>query len=158
MIFSGERSGGRTKVLAIASAGGHWQQLMALRPAFRECDIVFATTLKGLPEEFDASPAVIIPECNRHSAWLIPWTALVLAVTMIRVRPDVVITTGALPGFVALTVAKLFRRKTIWVDSLANAEEMSMSGKLARRVSDLWLSQWPHVAEAEGAKYMGALL
>jgi hypothetical protein len=48
--------------------------------------------------------------------------------------------------------------RTIWVDSVANAEEMSMSGKLARRFAHLWLSQWEHVAGAEGAEYAGAVL
>lgn len=132
--------------------------MMALRGAFAGCDILFATTLKGLPEEFDAAPAIIIPECNRNSAWRIPWTAGRLFVTMVRFRPDVVISTGALPGVIALSLAKLFRCRTIWVDSLANAEEMSMSGKLAQRFADLWLSQWPHVARKEGAGYMGAIL
>lgn len=158
MGFGRAKQRGPTRVLAIASAGGHWQQLMALRPSFANCEVMFATTLKGLPEEFDAAPAVIIPECNRNSAWRIPWTAAVLLVTMLRFRPDIVISTGALPGVVALAVGKGLRRKTIWVDSLANAEEMSMSGRLAKRVADLWLSQWPHVAEAEGSDYLGAIL
>ncbi len=144
--------------MAIASGGGHWQQLMALRPAFAGCDMLFATTLKGLPEEFNAAPSMIVSECNRNSAWRIPLTAVTLFVAIARFRPDVVISTGALPGVIALAMARLFRRRTIWVDSVANAEEMSMSGKLARRFADLWLSQWPHVAEAEGAGYFGAVL
>jgi UDP-N-acetylglucosamine:LPS N-acetylglucosamine transferase len=158
MINSFTRRRERKRILAIASAGGHWQQLMSLRGSFADCDILFATTLKGLPEEFDAAPAVIIPECNRNSAWLIPWTGARLFVTLVRLRPDVVISTGALPGVIALSLAKLFRCRTIWVDSIANAEEMSMSGKLAKRFADLWLSQWPHVAQKSGAGYMGAIL
>jgi UDP-N-acetylglucosamine:LPS N-acetylglucosamine transferase len=83
---------------------------------------------------------------------------LTIGARLLAYRPDVVISTGALPGLVALTLAKVMRAQTIWVDSIANAEEMSMSGKHARRVADLWLSQWPHVAEAEGADYYGAIL
>ena len=69
-----------------------------------------------------------------------------------------VVSTGALPGVIALTLGRAIGARTIWVDSIANAEEMSMSGKLARRVAHLWLSQWEHVAEAAGAEYAGAIL
>jgi hypothetical protein len=158
MIDKTTRQQGATRILAVASAGGHWHQLMALRASFENCDVLFATTLMGLPDESGANPAVIVPECNRNCVWHIPWTATALLVTMLRFRPHVVISTGALPGVVALALAKLFRSKTIWVDSLANAEEMSMSGKMARHVADLRLSQWPHVAEADGADYMGAII
>ncbi|SFE78617.1 glycosyltransferase family protein [Roseivivax sediminis] len=147
-----------TRVLAVASAGGHWQQLMSLRGAMRDCDLMFATTLSGLPEEHGASPAVIIPDCNRADFWRMPWCALVLAYWLVRFRPHVLISTGALPGVMALFLGKLMRAKTVWIDSVANAEEMSMSGRMVRHTADLWLSQWPHVAKASGARYAGAIL
>ena len=73
-------------------------------------------------------------------------------------RPDVVISTGAAPGYFALRLGKLFGARTIWVDSIANAEEMSLSGRLAQRYADLWLTQWPEVAKRDGARYEGRLL
>ena len=33
----------RKRVLAVASAGGHWVQLMRLRPAFGEDDVTYVT-------------------------------------------------------------------------------------------------------------------
>ncbi|MGD1883885.1 MAG: UDP-N-acetylglucosamine--LPS N-acetylglucosamine transferase [Paracoccaceae bacterium] len=131
---------------------------MALRSAVANCDVLFATTLKELPEEFDAKPFIIIPDCNRNALWLGPWAAIVILFHILRFRPDAVISTGALPGLLALGVARVLRVRTVWIDSIANAEEMSMSGKLARRVADLRLSQWKHVADAEGADYMGAII
>ena len=146
------------RILAIASGGGHWQQLMLMRPAFEHHNVLYLTTLTGLPEQFGASPAKIIPDCNRNEKWAMVKTALALVWIMITTRPHVVISTGALPGVMALALGRLTGAKTIWVDSVANAEEMSMSGKLARRVAHLWLSQWEHVAEAAGAEYAGAVL
>ena len=66
---------------------------------------------------------------------------------VLKFRPDVVITTGAAPGLVALQIGKLFGARTVWIDSLANAEKISLSGKLAERYADLWLTQWPHLVE-----------
>lgn len=147
-----------TRILAVASGGGHWQQLQLLRPAFEGQDPFFLTTLPGLPEQFDARPAAIIPDCNRDEKLQILRCALALLGHMIRRRPQVVISTGALPGVMALAIGRLFGARTIWVDSVANAEEMSMSGKLARRFAHLWLSQWEHVATEAGADYAGAVL
>lgn len=148
----------RKRVLAVASGGGHWQQLMQMRPAFAEHDVRFMTTLPGLPERFDAHPAVIVPDCNRNEKIAIVRAAFAIGCEILRRRPHVVVSTGALPGVMALALGRLVGARTIWVDSVANAEEMSMSGRLARRFAHLWLSQWEHVAAAEGAEYAGAVL
>jgi UDP-N-acetylglucosamine:LPS N-acetylglucosamine transferase len=146
------------RVLAVASGGGHWQQLMLMRPAFDGTETMFLTTLEGLPEQFGAFPAAIIPDCNRDEKLNILRSAAAILGHIRGFRPDVVISTGALPGVIALAVGRMMGARTIWVDSVANAEEMSMSGKLARRVAHLWMSQWEHVATEAGAEYAGAVL
>ena len=146
------------KIMAVASGGGHWQQLMLLRPAFGGHQVLFVTTFPGLPDVFGAQPSVIVPDCNRSDLRQGLRCAAALARTMLRFRPDEVISTGALPGVLALALGRLFGARTIWIDSIANAEEMSMSGRLARRVAHLWLSQWEDVAAASGAGYAGAVL
>lgn len=149
------------KLLAVASAGGHWQQLMELRPAWDGLgagEVLYATTLAELPDQFGAAPATIIPDCNRNSPVAILRCAFALWRVARRERPEVVLSTGALPGVLALIAGRLCGARTVWLDSVANAEEMSMSGRLARRFADLWLSQWPEVARAHGARYMGSIL
>ncbi|MEL7114947.1 MAG: UDP-N-acetylglucosamine--LPS N-acetylglucosamine transferase [Pseudomonadota bacterium] len=146
------------RILAIASGGGHWQQLQLLRPAFEGHAPVFLTTLPGLPEQFDAQPSAIVPDCNRDEKLAIARCTAALAGHMVRIRPHIVISTGALPGVIALALGRAIGARTIWLDSVANAEEMSMSGKLARRVAHLWMSQWDHVAAEAGAEYAGAVL
>lgn len=148
----------RPRLFAVASAGGHWQQLMELRPAFAGCDVLYGTTIEGLAAEFGAFPSVVLPDCNRNELWRLPQVATALNREIRRFRPDVVLSTGALPGVAALVIGKSVRARTVWIDSIANAEKMSMSGKMARRFADLWLSQWKHVAEAEGAGFYGGIL
>lgn len=148
----------RKRVLAVASGGGHWQQLMQMRPAFEGHDVSFLTTLPGLPERFDAFPASIVPDCNRNEKLAIVRATFAIGAAILKRRPHVVVSTGALPGVIALAIGRMIGARTIWIDSVANAEEMSMSGRLARRFAHLWLSQWEHVAAAEGAEYDGAVL
>lgn len=146
------------RVLAIASAGGHWQQLMLMRPAYAEQDVHYVNTLAGLADQFDAQPATVIPDCNRNTPFRALATLAALIVLMIRVRPHVIISTGALPGVMALALGRLTGATTIWVDSVANAEEMSSSGRLARRFATHWLSQWETPAQEVGATYAGSIL
>ncbi|ETX13311.1 glucuronosyltransferase [Roseivivax halodurans JCM 10272] len=146
------------RILLVASGGGHWQQLMQMRSAFDGHELFFLTTLSGLPEQFDARPAAIVPECNRNAKLDILKASLMIGRHVVRFRPHVVVSTGALPGVIALAIGRVMGARTIWIDSIANAEEMSLSGKLARRVAHLWLSQWEHVAKAAGAEYAGAIL
>ncbi|PWR01976.1 UDP-N-acetylglucosamine--LPS N-acetylglucosamine transferase [Meridianimarinicoccus roseus] len=148
----------RKKILAIASGGGHWQQLMSMRQAFDDQDVLFVTTLAGLPEQYDAHPSRIVPDCNRNEKIAMVRNGIAMVGVMLRFRPQVVISTGALPGVIALALGRAVGARTIWVDSVANSEEMSMSGKLARRFAHLWLSQWEHVASTCGAEYAGSVL
>ncbi|MEP2642174.1 MULTISPECIES: UDP-N-acetylglucosamine--LPS N-acetylglucosamine transferase [Rhodobacterales] len=146
------------RVLAIASSGGHWQQLMLMRPGFTHHDVTYATTLPGLAQQFDAAPAHLVPDCNRNEPLQALRCLIWLVVRFVRLRPHVVITTGALPGLLALILGKVTGARTIWVDSVANAETLSASGQTARRFADLWLSQWPDVARDSGADYAGSVL
>jgi len=146
------------RVLAIASAGGHWQQLMLMRPAYRHHNVHYVNTLDGLAAQFDAHPFTVIPDCNRNTPGRALLTLGALIKLMIKVRPQVIISTGALPGVMALALGRLIGAKTIWVDSVANAEEMSSSGRLARRFAKHWLSQWETPANEAGALYKGSIL
>ena len=148
----------RRRVLAIASAGGHWMQLMMLRPAFAHHDVTWLTTLPGLAEQNDVAPAHVIPDCNRNTPVKMAACVATLGRHILRLRPQVVISTGALPGVLAFALARPFGARTIWIDSIANAEEMSASGRLARRFATHRFSQWPEVARAEGADYEGSVL
>ena len=69
-----------------------------------------------------------------------------------------VISTGAAPGYFAIRIGRLLGAKTIWVDSIANAEELSMTGKLVQRHADVWLTQWEHLSRPEGPGFAGAVL
>jgi exopolysaccharide biosynthesis glucuronosyltransferase PssD len=148
----------RQNVLAVASGGGHWLQLMRLRPALEEHDVTYVTTIRGLGEQFDALPCRLVRDASRNEPFRLAWMVVQLAVTVVQTRPRIVISTGAAPGLVALFLGKIVGARTIWLDSIANSEELSMSGKLAGRFVDLWLTQWPAVATQDGPEFKGAVI
>ena len=133
-------------------------QLQMLRPAFDHHDVAWITTLPGLTEQANAQPGYVVPDCNRNTPVRMLRCGFALIRYFVRHRPDVVVTTGAMPGLIALALGRLLGARTIWVDSIANAEEMSASGRLARHFATHRFSQWRHVAAAEGVDHAGSIL
>jgi UDP-N-acetylglucosamine:LPS N-acetylglucosamine transferase len=152
-------SPGRPKrVLAVASGGGHWVQMMRLRPVFDAHSTFYVTTMPGLAVMAGVTSSAVVRDASRRHPFSVLLLVFQLLVLFARVRPDVVVSTGAAPGLVALFIGRCLRCRTVWIDSIANAEELSMSGRVAGRVADLWLTQWPHLARDEGPFCRGSVL
>ena len=148
----------RPRVLAVASGGGHWIQLRRLREAFEPYDTVWMTVDAAYRHELGGAPLHVVNDATRWDRFGLLVCALRVLGVLLRVRPDVVVTTGAAPGFFAIVFGKLLRARTVWIDSIANADELSGSGAFVGRFADLWLTQWPHLARAGGPDYEGAVL
>jgi UDP-N-acetylglucosamine:LPS N-acetylglucosamine transferase len=145
-------------ILAVASAGGHWEQLQRISVAFADNKVVFATTMKGLARQYNIKTSELIPDCNADEKRQVVRCIMVLLPIIYKLRPDIIITTGALPGLIAIALGRIFGAKTLWIDSVANAEEYSMAGKYAKYVAHERLTQWPDVAKSHGGSYQGNIL
>lgn len=155
------------RILAISSGGGHWVQLFRMRQAWDGHKVTYATAAPGLSDMLSADAAqrglpcpayFVIPEANRWQKVKMVKVLLSIAFLVFRIRPHVVVSTGASQGYFALRIGKILGAKTIWIDSIANAEEISMSGRLVRPYADVWLTQWEHLAVPEGPRFEGAVL
>jgi UDP-N-acetylglucosamine:LPS N-acetylglucosamine transferase len=148
----------RRKLMAVASGGGHWIQLLRLAPAFVDFEVVFVTVDDGYRSQVLGSRFYLIPDANRWDKVGLLRMTLRLAWILLKERPDAVVSTGAAPGYVALRIAHVLRAQTIWLDSIANIAELSLSGAKVGRYADLWLTQWPHLAGPQGPYYAGSVL
>lgn len=145
--------------MVVCSGGGHWVQMRRILPAFAGMDI-FYVSVEPEPDA-DLGDARYYPIANvtRRNPAAIPGILRRLARIIRAERPDVVVTTGAAPGLLAITMAKCLRQgRTMWIDSVANTERLSLSGWLARPVADAWLVQWEHLSRPKGPAYWGAVL
>ncbi|HTJ58454.1 MAG TPA: glucuronosyltransferase [Devosiaceae bacterium] len=145
------------RILAISSGGGHWEQLMIVSAAFEADHVTYATTIESLAER-TGKTATIVNDCNRDrplASLKCLWDTFAL---VWRTKPAVVVSTGAAPGLFAIFFGKLLGARTIWIDSVANCEQLSMSGKIAGKMADLWLTQWKHLESANGPRYLGSVL
>lgn len=149
---------GRQRVLAVASGGGHWVQLLRLRPAFVGQDVTYVTVDPRYRDDIGADRFHVIPDATRWNKLRLCRVALRLAWIVLSERPNVIVSTGAAPGLIALALGRAIGARTLWLDSIANVESVSMSGRMAGRFADCWLTQWPDLATANGPSYGGAVL
>lgn len=146
-------------VLAIASGGGHWVQLRRLCPAFDGLDVAFASVYPDYADDVAPYRFYSFPDVSRFSKHKLPFLMLRIMAILLKERPRTVVTTGSFPGLVTLVLAKtFFRSKTIWIDSIANCEQLSTSGQRARQFADIYLTQWPHLVKEGGPQHWGAVL
>jgi UDP-N-acetylglucosamine:LPS N-acetylglucosamine transferase len=134
------------KILAVASEGGHWIQLLRLQTAFRGAEVVFVSTHKKYTSDNSNHKFYSVIDANRWNKLRLLKMANQMRVIVQKEKPDYVISTGAAPGLAAIFWGKLNGSKTIWVDSIANVERISMSGRLIKPFTNLHLTQWPHLA------------
>lgn len=143
----------------MASGGGHWIQLQRLRPAFEGCDVTFVSVYADYAEDVPGERFYAVRDITRMSIGNLFVLVPQLLRILIKERPKVVVTTGSFPGLICLALAKtLFGARTMWIDSIANCERLSSSGKRARFFADQWLTQWPELAGEDGPAYWGAVL
>lgn len=151
------REHSKTKLMAVASGGGHLIQLLRLKPLLEEYDTLYVSTLR--PPGLSARAQVeIVVDANLNEKMRLARLGFQLILLLIKHRPKVIITTGAAPGFLAIVFGKILGAKTIWIDSIANSEELSTSGKKAGYWADLWLTQWPDLTGERGPEFLGAVL
>lgn len=152
------------KLVVGASAGGHVNELLILLlaaqgrwPVEPAC---YVTTMEIARAGFAHAdrPVYVLGEGDRTKplqSLLVLWRALTVA---LRERPDVVVTTGSMPLALFCFWSRLLGARIVWIDSVAQVDRMSVSGRFVRLFASLCLVQWPEVARQHAnVEYAGEL-
>lgn len=131
---------------------------MLLRNVLDLHDTHYATTVADLPARAGIQHATILPDCNRDDIVRSMGSMFAAILLLLRLRPQIIISTGAAPGFFCMFFGRAIGARTLWIDSVANAEQLSMCGKLSRRFATACLTQWAHLSAPDGPVYRGSLL
>jgi beta-1,4-N-acetylglucosaminyltransferase len=148
-------------VLLVCSAGGHLLQLWSLRGAWEGYERAWvvashersdaSSILAGEPHTFCYSPTTRSVRNLVRNA-LLAWRLIG------RLRPKVVLTTGAGVAVPFLWAARLRNVRSVYVESLARSERPSLSCRLVRPAVDRLYVQWPELARnLRGARYAGTV-
>jgi len=137
----------KKKIMAVASIGGHWVQLLRIaRQMENDYEVVYLCTHPKCATMVEGQKFYLMEDYSRWDAWkMIPAFFKLLGIVR-REKPEAIMTTGAAPGLMCLLAGKVLGKKTIWVDSIANVQHLSASGRIASRFVSRVYTQWKDLA------------
>lgn len=149
------------KICFIASSGGHFEQLMMLKPLMCKYDSFIVTEKTEYCIQKDDIKVFYLKQVNRHEKTCMLkmiLNSLKSFLIFIKKRPDIVISTGALAAVPMCLIAKLFRKKLIFIESFAKVNSPTLTGKLLYKFADQFYVQWKEMLDIyPNAIYKGGI-
>ena len=146
--------------MLVASSGGHLAQLLALQPWWAERRRIWVTF-----DTPDAQSQLLREEVvwafhpttrNLRNLLRNFWLAFRIVP---RIRPDVVVSTGAGVAFPFFVAARLRRIPTVYVEVYDRIDSRTLTGRLCRPFTTLFCVQWEEqLGLYRGAQLIGELL
>ena len=151
----------RLKVCFAASSGGHYEQLLMLKPLMEKYDSFIITEKTSYAIDVEGVKTYYMIQTNRKEKTLFfKMTSNIMASFSIyfKERPDVVICTGVLAMIPICLICKLFGKKLVYIESFAKVTSATESGKLLYKFADQFYVQWESMLKIyPKAIYLGGI-
>ena len=123
----------KMKICFAASSGGHYEQLMMLKPLMEKYDSFVITERTDYSAESKGEKTYYMKQVNRREKDFI-WRMIQNAWKSVEIyrieKPDVVICTGVLAMIPICLISKLMGKKLIYIESFAKVTSPTETGKL----------------------------
>ena len=138
------------KICFAASSGGHFEQLMMLKPLMDKYDSFIITEKTDYSVIKDNRKVYYLRQVNRNEKVFIfkmTENTFKSLKVFIKEKPDIVISTGALATIPICLLSKLFRKKVIFIESFAKVTSPTLTGKFIYKFADQFYVQWEQMKE-----------
>ena len=135
----------KLKICFAASSGGHYEQLMMLKPLIEKYESVIVTDKTLYKASVKGKKFYYMHQVNRRENLFTIWMLMNLVRSIfiiMRERPNVVITTGVLAMIPISLLVKLTGGKLIYIESFAKVTSPTKTGKLLYKFADQFYVQW----------------
>ena len=154
------------KICLVCSYGGHLYELLKIKAAWDGHTAFLITYAEGYEMELDGIPKVyrLSDFHSRSTAKLLLFLNMVTVtikelVILVRERPDMIISTGAEIAIPICYMAKLLRKKIIFIESVCRVYKPSVSARIIYPIADLFMVQWePLLKKFRKARYAGKVI
>ena len=136
------------KVLFISSTGGHLDELLQLKELFKKYDSYIITektkSTIDLKNKYSKVNYLVYGTKDHFITYIFKFIYNVLKslILFIKIRPKVIVTTGTHTAVPMCYIGKLFFRKVIYIETIANSKTKTLSGKLVYPIADTFIVQW----------------
>ncbi|MEX0801337.1 MAG: PssD/Cps14F family polysaccharide biosynthesis glycosyltransferase [Dehalococcoidia bacterium] len=149
----------RVDICLVCSTGGHLSQLFALRAAWRDFQRVWVTFDKSDARSLLQGEDVVYAHHPTSRNLKNLARNVFLAVRILRrLRPKVILTTGAGVAVPFAWVGRLFGARVVYVESFTRIHTPSLSCRLIAPFAERIYVQWPELTRAlPQARYAGSV-
>ena len=137
------------KVMFISSTGGHLNELMQLKPLFAKYDYHIVTEkdkiTQPLKEEYNNRISYLVYGTRSHLftyVFKFLYNCIKTIGIYFKFRPKYIVTTGTHTAGPMCYLGKLFGSKIIYIETFANKNTKTSTGKLIYPIADLFIVQW----------------
>ena len=146
-----KKNKGKTKICFAASTGGHFEQLMMLKPLMEKYDsFIITEKTEYSVNKNNKQNTYYLKQVNRKEI-LFPINMLInffkSLFIYIKEKPDYIITTGVLAIIPMALLVKMFKGKLIYIESFAKISSPTQTGKLLYKYADRFYVQWEKMLE-----------
>ena len=154
-----------TKILFISSTGGHFSELMQLKPIMDKCTyhVVTEKTKQNykLKEKFGKKINFLVYETKKKPlkyAFVLLANSFISLFIYLKFRPQVIITTGTHTAGPMCCIARILGSKVIYIETYANRMSKTSAGKLLYYVANEFIVQWKEMKKLyPKAKFFGGI-
>lgn len=142
------------RILFIASTGGHLNELLQLKVLFKEYNSYLITekdiSTQGL--QIDGIKKIRYLTYGTRSKILVyPFVFIYNCFKSLfyylKIKPKVIITTGTHTAVPMCYIGKIFGSKIIFIETFANKNTRTLSGRMVYPISDLFIIQWKEMQQ-----------
>lgn len=140
------------KVLFVASTGGHLSELMQLKKMFSYYDFYLITEKTKsnltLKDKYKNKVSYLVYGTKDHLLsypFKLLFNCFKSLYLYLKIHPDYIITTGAHTAGPISLLGKIFGSRLIYIETFANIETKTITGKLLYPFSDLFIVQWSNM-------------
>lgn len=138
------------KVCFAASSGGHLEEIAGLKEMAKKYDSFLLTEKGNFREPDMCEKTYYVAQINRKELLFLPkfvWLFIRSFVILLKEKPDYVVSTGALATYPICILAKMMKKKVIYIESFARVDGPSLTGKLMYGKADLFIVQWEEMLQ-----------
>ena len=151
----------KKKICFAASSGGHLEEIACLKPIAEKYDSFLLTEYGGFNPITIGEKRYYISQINRREkAFALKFLKLFFYSLriLLREKPDIIISTGALATCPICVIGKILGIKIIYIESFARVENASLTGRLMYKIADLFIVQWKELLSIyPNAVYRGSI-
>ena len=138
----------KNNILFISSTGGHLNELLQLKSLFKKYNSFLVTEKTksnlNLKNKYENVYYLVYGTRKNIFTYFFKflYNTFKSLYLFIKIKPRVIITTGTHTAVPMCYIAKIFRKKVIYIETFANRNTKTLAGRLIYPIANTFIVQW----------------